>query len=222
LGEDRLWLRGRAESEEALFQIDQRLRAIPGAERFRVVDADLLQPIDRMLPTCSCPQGPWQKADSVLDVELPSAGLGAPKPNEVTLQIVRAPSVLANASLTPSILECDFLALSQWALRSSEVRLGALAFACDATGQTIVRGLPLPPLAGRRWIEYDRVAVEVGYSWEPAVSVRTLNLAVAQSDDSIHFLEADGRERVIDHFSFVKATRGSVRATAESIGVRCE
>lgn len=213
-----VWLRGEAESEEALLEIDQRLRSIPGALRYRVVEASLLQPIDRLLPTCVEPEGPWHSAASMLRVELPSAGLGGQKPDEVELRLVRTATSEANSTLTPSILECEFAAWSQWALQSSEARLSALAFACDESGHAIIRGLPLPPLAGKRWIEYDNVAVEVGHSWKPAISVETLNRSLSVTSEAIHFFETDGRQRVLDQSSFVMATRSSIRSTAESIG----
>lgn len=222
LKDDFVWVRGEAESEEAFLLINQRLRAIPGAERFRVVDTNLLQPIDSRLPTGVYPDGPWQTAASVLSVEFPPSGLGSQAIAKVEFQIVRAATVKANAALAPTILECDFETWMQWALHSSEARLGALAFACDATGHTVIRGLPLPPLAGTHWIEYDNIAVEVGYSWQPAVSVATLNRVLTTSFDAVHFLQSDGQLKVLDHSSFVMATRSSIRATAESMAVRRE
>ena len=218
---DLVWLRGEAESEEALLEIDHRLRAIPGAERFRVVDTNLLQPIERLLPTRACPDGPWQSAASVLSVEIPPSSLSGAQPNVVAFEIVRGATSEANATLAPSILECDFTDWSQWALQASEARLGGLAFACDASGRTIVRGFPLPPFAGKRWIEYGNVAVAVGHSWQPAVSVKTLNRVLNATTETIHFLEED-RQRVLDHSSFVMATRSSIRATADSLAVRCD
>ena len=218
LKDEIVWLRGEAESEEALLEIDQRLRSIPGAQRYRVVDANLLQPIESVLPIRVHLDGPWYSAASMLSVELPSAGLAGQKPNEVELQIVRTATVEANSTLTPSILECEFAAWSQWALQSSEARLSALAFACNEVGRTMICGLPLPPLAGKRWIEYDNVAVEVGHSWKPSVSVKTLNRILAASSEAIHFLEVNGRHRVLDRASFVMATRSSIRTTAGSIG----
>lgn len=216
--DDIVWMRGQAESEEALIEVDQRLRAIPGAERFQVVDNHLLRPIDSRLPTCVYPDGPWKSAAAMLRVELPPSGLCGSTPSTVTFRTTRGATAAANSTLTPSILECNFPEFYRWAITSSETRLEALAFACDADGQTIVRGLPLPPVNGMRWIEYDNVAVPVGHSWQPSVSVQTLNQALETSSDAIHFLEADGRLRVLEHSVFVMATRSSVRLTAQSIG----
>jgi hypothetical protein len=217
LKDDIVWMRGKAESEEALTEVDQRLRAIPGAERFQVVDTNLLRPIDSRLPTCAYPDGPWKPAAAMLCVQLPPSGLGSPTPSAVTFRTTRGATVAANSTLSPSILECNFAEFSQWAITSSEARLGALAFACNESGRTIVRGNPLPPVAGTRWIEYDHVAVRVGHSWQPPVSVQTLNQALETSSNAIHFLEADGRVRVLSHSVFVMAMRSSVRLTAHSI-----
>ena len=216
--DDLVWLRGEAESEEGLIEIDQRLRTIPGAERFVVVNTNLLQPIGSLLPTTACPDGPWQSPSALLCVDLPAAGLSGQNPGSVRINVVRTATAEANSKLTPTVLECDFDSWRQWALHASEVRLGALAFACNATGMTLVRGTPLPPLAGKRWIEYGNVAVEIGHSWKPSVSVETLNRSLETTSEAIHFLENDGRLRVLDRSSFVLATRSSVRATAESIG----
>ena len=222
LKDELVWLRGEAESEEAMSEIDQRLRAIPGAERFLVVGTNLLRPIDALLPTSACPEGPWQSPSSILRVDLPAAGLGGRTSDGIRIDVVRSATTIANSALAPTILECEFSTWSHWALQASETRLSALAFACDADGKTMVLGNPLPPVSGKRWIEYGNVAVEIGHSWVPSVSVETLNHALAASSGAIHFLGPDGQLCVLGRSSFVMATRSSVRATANRLAVHRE
>ena len=212
--DEELWLRGSFESEDAFHKANQLLRTIPGAVRYRVTEDNMLLQVDHRLPTRICPDGSWQTPQTFLKTDLPTANLAGMMPKKATIEIVRAASQQANVEGTPSFLECDFDAFKRWALQSSKVRLGGLSFACGSDGNTFIRGTTLPYIEGTSWIEYGSVAIPIGYSWQPAVSVQTLNSIVKSDPDTMHFLSADNNHRKIDLNDFVKATPSSVRATA--------
>lgn len=204
--EGALWLRGEG-TDDAL---DLALRKIPGAERFEVLPDGVLRPIGRRVPRGRLPDGAWVPLRGWLVLEPQTGALAATTDAPAELRVVRsAATAEANVLLLP------LAAWADWVLQAPEVRLRPLDFAADRQGRTVVRGTPLPSLAGERWVERSGVAVPCGYEWVPALEAPALRAWLRLESGDLALLGRDGAVDVVPAASFVRARRTAVRATVE-------
>ena len=217
---DLLWL-GVAESNaEDRLRLEQALRCIPGTTCYDVIEDSQLRPAGRILPSGFLPTGDvdrWQALSDWIDVRFPPTVLAAELPAPTTIRIVRGSSRYANNSQTPELLKCHFFQWLRWAENASEARLNRLSFACDDRGNVLVRGKFLPPLKGTRFIEYKHVAVPIGFSWAPQISVAVLNQVLKTDHESITVLFEEEESWRVDLNQFVVASRSAVRLTAAEL-----
>jgi hypothetical protein len=102
----------------------------------------------------------------------------------------------------------------EFALNAPEVRLRQLRFAVDEAGHVVVRGEPLPPVRGRQFVLDGNIAVQAGFTWEPAVSADVLSRRLGLSAEALALFHDDGTFSRIESEQFVPATRSAVRETA--------
>ena len=108
-------------------------------------------------------------------------------------------------------------AWSAYGATAPQVRLACWSFAANSTGLVLVRGTPLPPLPGTRFVETDGIAVPLGFAWSPAVPAAVLRRVFKLEKDDALLWTADGVRRRIAAGDWVRATRSAVRLTCDAL-----
>ena len=210
---DELWLRGQ-QLEDSL---RLRLRAISQAEGFDVWPDQQLCPWGRRVPVGRLPQGSWQRLSDWLTVAAPLAAWPGQLATRVPLKLVRS-SVIEGASLLSTTLD-DWAA---YALSAAEVRLACWSFAVSATRRVLVRGQPLPSIAGERFSVSDGIALPLGWEWSPRVSSEVVRPLFGVGPDDLCVVSEDGQWECVRADDFVSATRVAIRATiSRGLAPRC-
>jgi hypothetical protein len=202
-----LWLRGKSCDE----RIDLLLRRLPGATRCEVLADGQLLPEGKRLPGGRLPEGSWVAIKSWAAVELPVATLAAHCTQRIA---IRLESVSTNDE--PEILVCTLADWSDYATRAPQVRLERLTFAASADGRALVRGTPLPPIAGTRYYERVGVAVPCGWGWPSWLTAELVRSALEIAPGTVALFSPAGTWEEIPADQFVGATRSAVRLSAET------
>jgi hypothetical protein len=204
--QDGVWLRG-DRSDEAL---QDRLCLLPGAHRFAVLPDGQLQAVGTIAPKGHLPEGPWQPIARWSPLAVPAIGRPASTPARLVLRMVRD-----FEPLEPSLLITTWDAWSAYAATAPQVRLECLAFALADDGRVLLRGSPLPPLRGERWVERGGITTPAGWTWSPGVEPLVLSSLLDLDSDDLALLHTDGSWERLAASDFVRATRSAVRNTAE-------
>jgi MoxR-vWA-beta-propeller ternary system domain bpX2 len=200
---DGLWLRG---EDEALLR---RMLLLPGCRLFSVLGDGQLVPHGARVPRGRLPAGPWQALDRWLTVRLDPAALPGRLLDTVSLRMV--PSTIEREA---NVLLLPLAVWARYAVEAPQVRLQRWTFAV-ATRLVVLRGLPLPPLPGQHFCEAEGVAMQAGYSWEPAVDATVLCSVLRLEKGDLALLHADGSWDHIRAGDFVAATRAAVRLSVK-------
>jgi hypothetical protein len=210
-----VWVRGASGDEK----IERLVRALPAIARYEVTSGNRLRNLETRIPAETLPALNWQPINTWLRVEMPLTNPRAPSPpphvggyeghGSVPLRIVRSTEERPIALLMTSLDDWR-----EFALKAPEIRLRQLRFAVDEAGNVVVRGKPLPPLPGRQFVLHGNVAVQAGFTWEPAVSADVISRRLGLSADALALFHEDGTFSRIEAEQFVPATRSAVRETA--------
>ncbi len=203
---DALWLRGEGLDET----LEQALRRLPGAERYDVLADGGLRAIGHRVPRGRLPEGEWMAVRAWARLEVQAGALAGRLERSATLRIVRA-----DRMREANVLVLPWSVWAPWAIGAPAARLRPLDFAAARDGRTVVRGGPLPPLPGARWVEQSGMAVPCGYEWQPAVEPAVLAAWLGVSAGDLALLDTGGSVEVIPASGFVQARRSAVRATVE-------
>jgi hypothetical protein len=144
---------------------------------------------------------------------MPAAALPANRPAAIPLRLVRS-----TLEREPELLLTGLEEFKEFATAAAQVRLDRLQFAANAEGSVIVRGRPLPPLPGRRFVLHAGVAVPAGFAWEPAVSAEALARRFGVSGDAVVLWAEDGTIARLQGEQFVPVSRSAIRATERAMG----
>ena len=204
-----VWLRGQR-GEESL---DAKLAALPARERYEWLARNKLRQTGQRVPSEQLPDLRWQPLNAWLQVELPVAALPANEPRAVHLRLVRSTD-----EHEPELLLTSLENLSGFAAQAAQVRLDRLQIAASPDGNVLVRGTPLPPLPGRRFVLHGGVAVPAGFAWQPAVNVEALVQCFGVSSDALVLWHEDGTITRLLSEQFVPATRSAIRNTGRAGG----
>ncbi len=203
----RVWLRGEHKNDT----LDRSLRCLPGVDRYGLLDDGRLVHADSgRVPVGRLPAGEWTPIAEFIGVEIPPPALPG-ECGRARLALARSKRV-AEAN----VLVTALAAWRRWVSRAPAVRLGVLRFAVSTTGDALVRGSPLPPIRGRRFVETSGVAVPAGWTWTPAVDAETLRELLALDDGDLALLDGEAaapRVALISAARFERATRSAVRLT---------
>jgi hypothetical protein len=202
------WLRGQRGDE----QLESKLAALPACARYEWLALNHLRQIDRRIPSARLPDQPWQPLAAWLQAEMPVAAIPANEVSRVPLRLVRSTD-----EREPELLLTRLEELKQFAAEAARVRLNRLQFAANADGHVLVRGQPLPPLPGRRFVLYGCVAVPAGFSWQPAVGADVLARSFGGSGDALVIWNEDGTLTRLHGEQFVPATPSAVRASGQAL-----
>jgi hypothetical protein len=205
----RLWLRASALSDE---QWDACLR-LPGADRFTLLSDGQLIRVGNTVPHGRLPQGTWTPIRNALRLELPRADDGPTRrPTPTNLRLVR--------STEPAEPNWLLVKLADWvayAATAPQVRLARLSFVAAERVAVAVRGEPLPPLAGRRFVERSGIVVPAGWTWAPALPAEIVREALKLAPGDCAWFGTDGTWRVISSGDWVQASRSAARLTAAEV-----
>jgi hypothetical protein len=209
---EHLWLRGETLSPE----LELELRKISGAERFDCADGGALTPRGARVPTLSLPPDlAWQKPDEFFRVTPQPASLAGEVSKRATLRVVRDPR---SREREANVLVASLRVWVQYASTAPLVRLRPLRFAASADGCALVRGTPLPPLAGRRYVEHQGVALPSGFAFSPAIDAAGVRALLGTDPQSLALFDEDGTYERIEADQFMAVSRSAARATGESFG----
>jgi hypothetical protein len=202
-----VWLRaGRLEDEQW-----ELVRRLPGADRYTVLDDGQLLPVGGIVPRGRLPDGVWQPLDRWLAVELPTADEPAAAPSPASLQLVR--SVVEREA---TWLQTSLAAWTAYVALAPQVRLARWSFVADRRGRIVVRGAPLPPLPGLRFVDHSGIVVPVGFTWSPHLPADVLRETFdLQKDDSLLWTPDGACERIAAD-DWVQATRSAARLTRDA------
>jgi hypothetical protein len=211
-----VWLRG-----GDLESVDSQLRGLPDARRFRCLADGQLIAVDHLVPSSVLPEGEWTPLAKWFTCTMPLSAWPGSTPPGAVLRLVRT-----STPVEPSLL---LLPLGDWqayVATAPQVRLDRLSFALDSAGRVLVRGVPLPPLDGQRFVEFEGIAVPVGWHWQPAVDAATLRALFGldstsevprhHQGDLALFTSANCEWEQIPEPAFVQVTRSAVRLSAEA------
>jgi hypothetical protein len=201
---DAIWLRGGTPDES----LEKAVRSLPGARRFAVLPDRQLVAAGSTVPRGRLPEGEWLKLSEWMTVALEPAALAGRVEGRVALAVVRSTDERPS-----NVLWTTMRAWGDWVDRAAQVRLDRLAFAM-AGSDVVIRGSPLPPVPGRRFVETDGVAVEAGWTWSPRLDAGVVRQALGLSPGDLAVLHGNGTWDHIEADGFVRATRSSVRASA--------
>jgi hypothetical protein len=185
---------------------------LPGAQRFAVQADGALIPDSARLPRGKLPEVDWQPLSAWISLAPQPAAFAGELRRRAALRLVRT-----GQEESACVLLTPWAEWQAYALSASALRLRPLRFAVCDDGRTLLRGNPLPPLLGERYVEHGGIAVPCGWSLAPALDppiIRELlgipaaDLALFKEDISWEWIRAE---------RFVSATRSSVRATKETL-----
>lgn len=208
LTDDTIWLRGSRGDEN----LQAKLSALPASARYEWLGSNQLRQIDQRIPVARLPALQWQALNSWLLIEMPSAAIPAEPPSSVPLRLVRS----ANEQ-DPELLLTQFDELARFVSTAAQVRLEGLQFSASSDGTVLVRGHPLPPVSGQRFVVHGGVAVPVGFSWEPRVSPDVLTRRFSVSGNALVLWNENNAITRLHSEQFVPLSRSALRATQQAL-----
>ncbi len=205
---DSIWLRGKSGDE----RLAVRLSALPACERHEWLPSGQLRRIDQRIPVRQLPVLEWHPLGTWLRVQAPAAAIPANAPKPISLRLVRT-----TREREPELLLAALDELECFARDAAQVRLACLHFAANADGFAMVRGRPLPPVPGHRFVLSGNVAVPAGYSWEPEVGIDVLARCFRVSGDALAIWNEGGSITRLEGEQFIPLTRRAIRASREAL-----
>lgn len=200
-----IWVRG-GELKETQ---ERKLRAIPRAEWFEIdAEGELLQEGKR-LTSGPLPSLAWRPIVDASPVALPRPGFAGTPLHPAGLQLVRS-----SEPRTPNLLLVTKDDWSRYVETAPLVRLAAWKFAADGAGRVLVRGLPLPPLPGERFVEEDGIAFPAGWASALPLSPAVVRDVLGIPRGDIALFAPEGAWEHVAERDFVPASRAAVRLDA--------
>ena len=200
------WVRGTSPIEEAQLA----LLTIPHAKLYHI-DRAGLRPWGHRLVARSHPGINFIPLAKAIRPSLPIASYPSAPVPRVPLTLVRSAEEQQSV-----LLETTLNQWAEYAASAPKVRLDQWAFAVSAEGRVLVRGQPLPSLAGRQYWESDGVAIPVGWTCSPAITGIALSKLVGRATGEVVLLNENGSSESIPADAFVRASRSAIRATARA------
>jgi hypothetical protein len=214
--DDRVWLRGPAASES----LAAALQRLPALARYESLKGNRLRNIECSIPSHVLPPLTWQPAKAWLQVEqTPEHAVSDSKPNlaPAGIRLVRSAK-----ERQPGLLLTSLQDWTEFALGAAALRLRPLQFAVNETSHVVVRGEPLPPLRGRRFVIDGNIVAPAGFAWQPAVSSAVLARLIGVSGQDLALFDENGSFCRVQAEQFVTATRSAVRETLSELELKRE
>jgi hypothetical protein len=209
---DQTWLRGPS-GDDALSTL---LAALPAIGRYEwYPQKKRLRRLNERLSATPLPELFWQPLQQWSPVDAPASALPGHRPDPVMPTLVRSEREQEASVIVTSLAE-----LESFVRNAAQVRMDRLQFAAAADGQVIIRGSPLPPVTGRRYVLHEgSVAVPAGYGWTPDVSAKVLKTLFNVSATALVIWNDDGTITSLPEEQFIPVTRRAMLATRRAITV---
>jgi hypothetical protein len=206
------WLRGQG-GDDALTAM---LAALPATGRYEwYPQKNRLRRLNERLSATPLPDLNWQPLREWAAVEAPLTALPASRPEAVTPTLIRS-----EREQEPSVILTGLAEWEAFVQTAAQVRLDRLQFAAAADGQVVIRGTPLPPVTGRRYVLHEgSVAAPAGFGWTPDVSAKVLKKLFNVSPGALVMWNDDGTITSLPEEQFIPATRRAMLATRRAITV---
>jgi len=204
-----LWLRGpqlTRELQMVLFQV-------PNLRLYERDAEDRLYPPGRRVPCGELPAVTWSPLHEMLTLQVQTAALPGDRPEPLPLRLLRG------GEETPAeVLVSSFGPWRSYIVNAPQVRLRPLRWALAQDGSAVLQGSPLPQLPGRRYcLHAERVAVPLGFTWDPPVDAEVLVRLFRLRDGDLALLAEDGSWHKVLAEDFRAATRASIRLSAKRL-----
>jgi hypothetical protein len=111
----------------------------------------------------------------------------------------------------PALLETSLALLTEYVARAPQWRIERWSFAATAGGRALVRGLPLPPLPGTRWLSQEGICVPAGSAWSPAIEPAILRRLLSLETGEIALLGAGATWDRVAADAWVRCSRSALR-----------
>ncbi len=205
-----IWVRGpRLEAHHETL-----IRRIPWEAFYEVFEGDRIRRPGRILPELADGKLPgsgseeWRPLAEILVPSLPTSPFPGRAPVPVSIQL-RPDTTVREVSFLEATTQ-DWLAFAN---EASEIRLRNLIWALDPVHPetVLIRGAPLPPVPGKRWVEDNGVVVPAGQRWWPAVSAETLRKALGVAATELALLGLDGRWSRMPRTAWLPGNRSTIR-----------
>lgn len=206
-----VWIRGHQLDDQAARQ----LRCLTVTASYAWWPDGRLVVQGQRVPTKRLPDATWLPIRDWFEIELPAViwpGLSA---RRIALRLVRS-----NRMVEANLLVTSIGQLLAFGAVAPAVRLDSLRFATCTDDRVIVQGHPLPSLPGMRLVCMHGVAVPAGWRWEPEVEASVLADVLQVADTDVALLSTDAASvnvELVTNDQFVRASRASIRATAEAL-----
>jgi MoxR-vWA-beta-propeller ternary system domain bpX2 len=228
------WLRG----AELTPTLETKLAAIVDSPIFRIDQSNWLFTVDSKVPSNRLPKLEWQSISSFFSLSLPTSRYAEFRLPRIPLELRRSgPEVDANVLVT------SWESFRTWAESAPHVRLASLLFAVSHSADlrnteisssanegdgplTVVLGNSLPPILGERFYLRGRIAVPLGYSWEPQIDTQSVEQLIRRvvslpdgywNDVGVCVWLLSGKIEIVAKGELVMALRQHIRATADSL-----
>lgn len=199
-----IWMKGESADEG----LARRIRSVSNAEWFSIRDDGQITRRDETVPCDRLPEGQWTLIGQSFEIEMPQAGFAVSSHNRVSLTLVRC-----TQPQTVNLLKTNWSAWHDYAITAPLIRLNRLGFAVSDTREVLIRGTPLPPIPGRRYVESHGVIVPNGWRFAPQMGTEIVRQLLDLDAESLALFSEDGSYERLPLEAFVQATRASVRAT---------
>ena len=200
---DELWLRG----DQADAVLSPAIACLPAFGRYWVREDLKLVPLHKRLPVGELAVSPWVKLSEWLEVEMPVAALCGQAGEAVKLTLQRT-----GKETQPNLLITGRSSMRAWAEYASGRKLAVLSVAIDRVAERVaVRGVPLPPLPGARYVVEGRVGLPAGHGFALPISNREVADMLDVDRSSVALFHTDGSWSLLPDDVFVAATRGTLR-----------
>ena len=203
-----VWIKGETLDD----RVSRTLRSIPDAERFLVTANNSLTSWGETVPRETLPDGAWIPISEWLTLQLPAAGFATPVSQRVPLKLVRSDS-----PVEANLLKVAWKFWRDYAISAPQIRLNQWSFAVSDQGDALIRGRPVAPLPGIRYVEQSGIAIPAGWRLEPPIAVASLHRAMSLEPGTIAMISEAGTMDGILESAFVSATRSAVRLTDNSL-----
>lgn len=203
-----VWIRGEALDD----RVSRTLRSIPDAERFLVGTNNSLTFWGETVPRATLPDGTWIPISEWMILQMPAAGFAAAINQLILLNLVRSDS-----PVEANLLKVGWSIWRDYAISAPQIRLNQWEFAVSDNGEALIRGRPVAPLPGIRYVEQSGIAVPAGWRLEPPIAEASLHQAMSLGPGTIAVISEAGMMDVIPDSEFVSATRSAVRLTDNSM-----
>jgi len=213
-GSGEIWLRG----DETTDEINRQLQLVPGGRRLAIQGDGQTIAHGRRVPLGYLPDGPWTPLAEWLRVTLPAVCSPSADHRDAEMARVRLTLVPSGQVREASLLETSLASWQRYVATAPQWRIDRWTFVASRDGQVLVRGTPLPPIAGTQWVLEEGIGVRAGLAWSPPLDARTLRQVLQLAAGESALLRSDGSWDRIAADDWVRASRSAALATSEVLG----